>query len=498
MLARRAASGARRSATAIIVLATVVAALVVCAPLAALANGRFPRADRLVEDPRDPNRLVVAATYGIVTTADRGRSWHHICEASFAGFEPYVGDPILDLAGDGAMLVDVQSALNISVDQGCTWSPAFGGPGRYVPDFTIARDPGRSIFALYAASEEKAVVNRIVESIDHGKTFHIVGTPLPLGVTFTIDVPASDPSLIYVSGLSLTNAAELAVSADDGATWISRPIPLGTNELPYIAAIDPHDPRKIFLRVAAIAEENGLPTSKDALFVTSDGGESWREVFRASAQALGFALSPEGDTVLIGYGDPRGELLVDPSVLGIYRSSATIFDFSRLSTTSTTCLAWTATGIYVCTSQFETGHALAFAKDENLSPDGRGLEPLLDLRDVTGPLICCASPGSDRCVSNWPVTCAVIGACDGGAPPGADACASDAQTPPMGDADLRDAAAPRDDDAAVASSKDHDDGCSCSITAKPSANEACFAAMLTALAAALRRNRGRSRRLIST
>jgi MYXO-CTERM domain-containing protein len=477
-------------------LAALVAALVGCVPWPALANGRFPRAERLIEDPLDRNRLIVAATYGIVTTRDHGRNWHHICERSFTGLEQYVGDPIVDLVGDGAMLVDIQSALHISVDQGCTWSPAFGGPGHYLPDFTITHGPNRSILAIDAAIEDTAVVNRLIESTDQGKSFHGIGTPLPVGVVFTIDVAPSDPGLIYASGLSTANAAVLALSTDHGATWISRAIALGTNELPYIAAIDPHDPQKVYLRVAAITEDSGVPTSNDALLVTTNGGASWREVFRSGAQALGFALSPSGDTVLIGYGDPKSDLSVDPSVLGIYRGDTTNFEFSRLSTTSTTCLAWTMTGIYACTSHIETGHALAFTPAANLSTDGSGFEPLLYLRDVRGPLDCCRGGVHPVCAANWSTTCLVFGACDGGASNiGWDACASDAPRPPLVDAGLADAVSPKDEDATLVSPKDASAGCGCRTTATPrQANEACLAFLLALAAAARRRPRsGRAR-----
>jgi photosystem II stability/assembly factor-like uncharacterized protein len=493
--ARRTASGAARSVVARFFLAAIALVLVLCAPWRALANGRFPRAARLIEDPVDQNRLMVAATYGIVTTRDRGRNWHHICEASFTGLEQYVGDPIVDLVGDGAMLVDIQSALHISVDQGCTWSSAFGGPGHYLPDFTVARGPGGSILAIDAAIEDAAVVNRVIESTDHGKSFHHIGTPLPLGVAFTIDVAPSEPNVIYASGLSATNAAVLALSTDHGGTWLSRAIPLGMNELPYIAAIDAHDKEKIFLRVAAITEDSGVPASNDALLVTTNGGASWREVFRADAQALGFALSPDGATVLIGYGDPKSDLSVDPSVLGIYRGDTTNFEFSRLSTTSTTCLAWTQTGIYACTSHVETGYALAFTSAASLSPDAKELEPLLHLREVSGPLDCCPGAARSPCAANWSTTCLLFGACDGGASMiGRDACASDVPRPPLADAGLGDAAAPTED-AAAASPKNALDGCGCRMTMRPRvANEACVFSLVVLAAAARRRPPRKSRK----
>jgi hypothetical protein len=485
-----------RGSAARLSIAAIVAGLVVwCAPWTASANGRFPRATRLIEDPRDPLHLVLAATYGIVITADRGRNWHHVCEASFAGFEPYVGDPILDLTGDGALLVDVQSALNLSVDNGCAWYPAFGGAGHYLPDFTIADDANRSILAMDATSEEMAVVSRLIESTDHGGSFHARGTPPPVGIALTLDVANSDPDRIYVSGLSTANAAVLAISADRGETWSARPIPLGADELPYIAAVDPRDPNKLFLRVASIADRDGVPTANDALWATHDAGASWREVFRADAHALGFALSPDGETVLLGYGDPRADVAVDPSVLGIYRSSATSFEFSRLSTTSTTCLAWTANGIYVCTSQFETGHALAFVPAERLSPDGRGLEPLLDLRDVRGPLVCCGGAANQRCAANWPTTCAVLGACvDSGSGVDGGACALDGGSTARQDAGSTDGPSSEEDDAGIGPPNQTSDGCACRTTPMQCEESgAWFAAVFAAIATARWWRRLRSR-----
>src|SRR6185436_9479453 len=91
------------------------------------ANGRFPRAERLVENRNDPNQIDLAATYGLLATSDRGRTWHHICEASFSLQDTYLGDPILDLTGNQSLLVGVQARLNVSRDGGCQWTQVLGG-----------------------------------------------------------------------------------------------------------------------------------------------------------------------------------------------------------------------------------------------------------------------------------------------------------------------------------------------------------------------------------
>jgi hypothetical protein len=394
--------------------AAVAAALAVTfgAPSSARANGRFPRAERLIEDPRDPNHLILGATYGLVTTADRGGNWYYICEAAFSGLQQYVGDPIVDLGSSGAMIVDVQSSIEVSSDDGCTWSQALGGEGVYVPDYSVARTGNGDILAVFSATEDGSVGAHLADSTDGGKSFQTMGTPLPVGSAFTIDVAPSDASLLYVSALTKTNAAVLLASSDRGATWTSKTIPIGKDELPYIAAIDPADPRKIFLRTSSTNHDNGVPMSNDALFVSADGGDSWREVFRMDAEMLGFALSPDGATVLVGYGDAMdADLLADPTVLGLYRASTSDFSFARLSTTSTTCLAWTKSGIYACTSHIETGYALAFAPASS-GPDPAKLAPLLYLGDVRGPACCGAAQAV--CADSWATACVTFGACDGG------------------------------------------------------------------------------------
>src|SRR6476469_6646903 len=56
------------------------------------ANGRFPRAQHMFESASDPNRLMIAATFGLLTTADRGKSWYHICDRALSCHDTYGGD----------------------------------------------------------------------------------------------------------------------------------------------------------------------------------------------------------------------------------------------------------------------------------------------------------------------------------------------------------------------------------------------------------------------
>src|SRR6476619_4393781 len=93
----------------------------------AMANGRFPRAEHLVESPSDANKLYLSATYGLLATNDRGRNWYHVCESAFAFQTMYTGDPVFGLTGNESLLIGVQSNVSVSTDGGCDWKQTLQG-----------------------------------------------------------------------------------------------------------------------------------------------------------------------------------------------------------------------------------------------------------------------------------------------------------------------------------------------------------------------------------
>jgi len=398
-------------------------------PLTVGANGRFPRAQRLIEDPRDPDHLVLAATYGLVTTRDRGQNWYHICEASFSRLEMYVGDPLFEFASDGTMLVDVQAGLNRSTDEGCGWVTALGeSDDDEVVDYTVSKTELGRVLALRSSTEGGAIVIRLHESTDHGRAFLPMGSPLPVLTSFTVDLAPSDPARVYATGISRTNAGYLLVSSDRGQSWEARGIPnTSFDRIPYIATIHPRDADKIFLRIDGriFSDVDGRYHADDAVLYSDDGGNTWTEIHRAAGKALGFALAPDASTLLIGYG-ADGLFDVDEAALGVYVSSTDRFAFDRLLDGSTTCLSWTATGIYVCTPQSKAGRELAFAPRLTLGSNGAELEPLLKLPEIRGPLTCCDTARSAVCDSAWPTACLVFQACGDASAP--QACARDGGT----------------------------------------------------------------------
>src|SRR5258708_366690 len=168
----------------------------------ARANSRFPRAQHLVESPSDPNRLTIAATFGLLTTSDRGKNWYHICETAFSLQDNLNLDVLLALTADESMVVGVQSSLNVSHDHGCQWATSLQAPKQTIADFTVAKSNANTVVAVITTYVDGGTINVINESVDGGKTWKTVGTPLPAQFLYSIDVDPKDPTHIYATGLS--------------------------------------------------------------------------------------------------------------------------------------------------------------------------------------------------------------------------------------------------------------------------------------------------------
>ncbi|HWA75921.1 MAG TPA: hypothetical protein VG937_26470 [Polyangiaceae bacterium] len=372
---------------------------VLATPSAAYANGRFPRAERVLEDPHDPNHLYLAATFGLLETADRGKNWYQICESAFAS-KILEGDPLLELLPDGSVLTGIFETLNRSQDCGCSFHTV------------LAEAENESVLdvSLHASGKLVALVRdissfpgrvRVVESTDNARTFRQL-SELPKEVVdaYTIDIAPSDPSRLYLTVPALSgSAAALLVSSDHGASWERRVIPgTDTSVLPYIAAVDPKNADRVFVRTDNW-DDSAEFHAQDALLFSDDAGKTWREVLHRQAKLLGFALSPDGSTVLAGYGDPiEAGRSINPDDFGVYRAKVSDFSFERISVDPVACLRWTKTGLYACILQTppDLQLALGFAADANFTlATPSPFTPLLDQREVRGPLGCTAALCSD-------------------------------------------------------------------------------------------------------
>jgi len=384
----------------------------------ALANGRFPRSQRVIEDPNDPRHLVLGATYGMLVTTDGGANWYLLCESSFAGRTLSTYDCAFDRVGSGELLVSFGDALSRAAPPFCDFSPTLGAdvPTRVV-DFSVVPSEPANVLAIVTRREDGGPgVSILARSSDGGETFTEFGTPLPDVENFatTIDSAPSNPDRVYVSGLDADRNGVLLVSDDGGEHFERRAIPGVTIDgPPFIAAVHPAMPDTVFVRTDGFEQDQfGLRTANDALYVTRDAGRTFQEVLRGQAKLYGFALSPAGDRVLAGFGDPR-DVTVDPEALGIHAATVdeeALGPFNHETTEAVSCLKWTAQGLYVCATDFEVGFHLGFRADADLAGGLASFTPLLKLPDLRGPLACPDETTGARCAEDWPDTCQAVGA----------------------------------------------------------------------------------------
>jgi MYXO-CTERM domain-containing protein len=422
-------------------------ALLGLAPLAS-ANGRFPRGERLLEDPADPSHLVLAATYGLLTTRDAGASWHHVCESAFAelGGE---ADPVAAFVADGSLLTSLYSSLSRSSADACDFATTLAaGKAEAVPDFTLeAQNADHAIAVVAAVDNGKVTSYRLHGSVDGGRSWQPFGVALPdaLKLVFTVDVAPSDADRIYLSGLGAGDVGLLLRSDDRGQSFSISELPTAaeSGEAPYIAAVDPQNADTLYVRTDlwSYEPETGISWARDALLYSSDAGQHFTELVRASGKLLGFALSPDGSELLLGYADPVEGLgrLTEAAGLGIYRGKAGSAEFQHVFAGSTSCLSWTQNGIYACTSQAELGFALALVDEASLVPgEYPSFHPLLDLLEVKGPLACSACSSLAVCAEAWRATCLAWGRQDceaAGGSPGLGECVAAAGAGAGGAAD---------------------------------------------------------------
>jgi hypothetical protein len=325
----------------------------------AQANGRFPAANQLVFNPADANHFVVRTTFGFVESTDAGRSFRWICEGMVS--PTGVQDPPLALTGDGSLVVAVPfEGVAVSHDHGCSWAYAPAPLAeQFAVDVTLDPRAPSNLLVLTStgdssipAGSEPEFIGLLVETRDDARSWSIFGTPLPRDfIAAAFDVAPSNPDRIYVSGVvaGAQPSAVIERTDDRGGAWTRYALPLPA--LPtgaFLSAIHPHDPARLWVRVLFAADANGAsPTS---LYNSNDGGMSWTEVAATPDSMLGFALSPDGETLAYG-----------SLATGVLSGPASGHEFTPIATLSNRCLTWTASALYACGTEPLDPFALGFA-----------------------------------------------------------------------------------------------------------------------------------------
>src|SRR5688572_23922438 len=167
----------------------------------AAANGRFPRAQRLIQDHANPDVMALYGTYGLLVTRDAGASWHHVCEAATGA---YAGeDPLLEIMADERIVLRTDTGLSRSDASLCSYDLVLGSASQPLQDITRDSQSPNGILSLSTALDGGVFTSSLASSTNGGATFTPLATVpaniLELGLT--LDVAANQPNLIYLSGL---------------------------------------------------------------------------------------------------------------------------------------------------------------------------------------------------------------------------------------------------------------------------------------------------------
>lgn len=345
----------RRVALALVALLALLV-LNAAAPRARAHGGR-PQTQRLLFAPDDPDRMVIAATFGLLTSDDAGATWSWTCQESMPDGVPGVVQPAVLATGD-RLLVAGTFGLVRGARAGCGWERDASLEGHYVAD--VVRDPSGALLAI--TGDSSSAENGVWESVDEGASFHQIGAPLPLRVlTERVRVAPSDARRIYVSGQRFvegtTDVSGVLLRSDDrGASWTELPVPLVEGDrLVRVVEVDPSDPGLVWLVVQG--------AEHDRVLQASSGGTSVRELLAVTADPMpyqrpyAFARAPDGT---VWFGNTReGLVRIAPD------GAVTVVD----ALLGASCAVVHGDQLYLCGDGVDDGFALARTPLDTYAPE---------------------------------------------------------------------------------------------------------------------------------
>jgi photosystem II stability/assembly factor-like uncharacterized protein len=412
-----------------LVLALAVACAALFAPSRAMANGRFPAANRIVLSPSDSDLVITRATYGVLRSEDHGATWSFLCEDALGLAQTATEDPALELTAAGALVAGlmIPAGLDVSKDQGCTWSCVGGAlSGQAIVDLAVRSETSSTLVALATPTDAtgQPAGPAVFQSTDDGLHWAQLGQGLdPSLLVSTVDVAPSDPHRLYVSatrGFGPGRTASLLVSLDEGTTWTERSVPLDTasEAFIYIGGVDPVDADRLYIRTGAPKGQSGATR----LLVSVDGGSTFQVGLTLSGQMLGFALSPDGSKIYAG-GNIDG-LFVGQRETGTFARMRSVVrggDGGAIDV-HVECLAARGAELWACADD-PSGFIAGVSTD-----DGATFEPRLQLGSVGAAIACepgtpaalaCGADASASVCSGQPFAqlCLNLGCSDGGVEP---------------------------------------------------------------------------------
>lgn len=360
----------------------------------ALANGRYPTASQIIVDSNDPAHIVVSATFGFLDSRDGGKTFNWLCEAAVGPAAENGFDIVLAVSGNGNTVLGLFDGMAATRD-GCTFQLAPELKGKTIGDLSWRGSMPHRVIGYTIGIVTGGYASQIVQSNDDGVSWNEVGPPLPVTMMpLTIDLAESDTKRVYVSALAdkTKNFASVLLRSDDGgSTFETLDIP-GTelHRQAYIAAVHPTDANRLFLRV--LDDREGVVFT--SIFMTADGGRSFRKIFDGTQELYGFAISPDGNE--IAFGGPGD---------GLYVGGSDGSNLTRRSDVQPTALTWTRQGLYATADSNSKSAGFSVGRSVD---SGSTFEGLFQYQSLCGTTACGAR-ATAVCTLQWDLVAPQLG-----------------------------------------------------------------------------------------
>ncbi len=279
-------------------------------------------------DPHDPRRVYIPYTdIGLFRSDDGGETW----TGSSAGiprlwrnttywlaFDPEVKDlvwggfsgthdlprPKMWRRTDPARF---RGGVAVSTDGGKHWTPSSAGMAESaITHVLIDPKSPKGSRTLYATAFGRGVY----KSTDGGKTWALRNeglAPDPRNQPFAWRLTLSGDGSLYLVVARRSERGRIG-DADDGALyrstdgaahWTRVTLPAGTNG-PNGLTVDPEDPKRLYLSAWGVTHPEG--DTGGGIFLSTDGGASWRPVLPESPHVYDVTLDPRDPGILYACG----------------------------------------------------------------------------------------------------------------------------------------------------------------------------------------------------
>jgi photosystem II stability/assembly factor-like uncharacterized protein len=276
-------------------------------------------------DPFDLNRRFMPTTdIGLFRSEDKGVSWirsvagvpHKWSNTTYwVAFDPSVRGKMWAVMSDvhdlprpkmwrRTSVATWRGGVCVSIDGGKTWKPSNAGMPETAPTH-ILLDPASPVGrrTLWVAAMGRGVY----KSTDDGVTWVLKNRGIVQSEPFAWRLVRATDGTLYVviarrsddGSIDTSGDGALYKSTDGAESWTPVKLPVGVNG-PNGLAIDSHDSNRLYL--AAWARAVGMHGSGGGIFVSADGGKSWKNVLDRDQHVYDVTADPRDSSTLYATG----------------------------------------------------------------------------------------------------------------------------------------------------------------------------------------------------